>query len=210
LQKEQVRSTAKSDSITFRFDNEVIKNLRHEAQQKDISTNSLVNQIVKEHLNWHSNAAKAGFIAVKRSLIIEVMNHLSEQEIVSIAEHVAKTTHKDSILFIEKEYTIKSALDFLENWIKVSGYTYRHEELNDGQHRHMYLIQHEMGIKWSTYLANLYQFLFDELKKSKDKIEFVKTENTLASLMVITQKAVLGAFSSFDYRNRSKQKCALI
>jgi predicted hydrocarbon binding protein len=173
-------STAKSDSITFRFDNEIIKSLRHEAKQRNISTNTLVNQIVKEHINWHFNAPKAGFIAVKRSLIVEVMNHLSEQEIISIAEHVAKTTHKDSILFIEKEYTMKSALDFLENWIKVSGYTYRHEELDDGQHRHMYLIQHDMGIKWSTYLANLYQFLFDELKKSKDKIEFVKTENTLA------------------------------
>jgi hypothetical protein len=156
LQKEAI--TAKSDSITFRFDNDVIKNLRHEAQQKDISTNSLVNQIVKEHLNWHSNAPKAGFIAVKRSLIIDVMNHLSEQEIVSIAEHVAKTTHKDSILFLEKEYTMKSA-DFLESWIKVSGYTYRHEELNDGQHRHMYLIQHDMGIKWS-YLFSEYMPIF--------------------------------------------------
>jgi predicted hydrocarbon binding protein len=107
------------------------------------------------------------------------MNHLSEQEIVSIAEHVAKTTHKDSILFLEKEYTMKSALDFLESWIKVSGYTYRHEELNDGQHRHMYLIQHDMGIKWS-YLANICQFLFEELDKKKGSIAFVKTENTLA------------------------------
>jgi hypothetical protein len=180
LQTQPAPSTAKSDSITFRFDNEVIKDLRHEAKQRDISTNTLVNQIVKEYLKWHSNAPKAGFIAVKRSFVMDVMNHLSQQEIISIAEHVAKTTHKDSILFLEKEYTMKSALDFLESWIKVSGYTYRHQELNDGQHRHMYLIQHDMGIKWSIYLSSLYQFLFDELKKSKDKIEFVKTENTLA------------------------------
>lgn len=173
-------AAAKSESITFRFSNEVLKNLRHEARQKEITTNALVNQIVKEHLKWHSNAPKAGFIAVRRSFVVEVMNHLSEQEIISIAEHVAKTTQKDSILFMEKEYTMKSALDFLENWIKVSGYTYRHEEVDDGQHRDMYLIQHDMGIKWSVYLANLYQFLFDELKKNKSRIEFVKTENTLA------------------------------
>jgi hypothetical protein len=38
-----------------------------------------------------------------------------------------------------------------------------------------------MGIKWSIYLANLYQFLFDELKKdNKRRIEFEKIENTLA------------------------------
>jgi hypothetical protein len=37
-----------------------------------------------------------------------------------------------------------------------------------------------MGKKWSIYLANLYQFLFDELGENNRRIEFDKTENTLA------------------------------
>ena len=181
MPKDQEDRTVKSESISFRFDYEVLKSLRQEAKQKDISTNTLVNQIVKEHLHWHANAPKAGFIAVRRCLIMDLLNYLSEREIISVAEHVSKTTTKDSILFIEKEYTMKSALEFLENWIKISGYVYRYEELSDdGQHKHMYLIQHDMGIKWSIYLSNLYQFLFDELRKNKEKIEFEKTENTLA------------------------------
>jgi hypothetical protein len=77
---------------------------------------------------------------------------------------------------VKKEYTTKSALDFLESWIKISGYPYRHEESNNGQ---SYVIQHDTGKKWSTYLASLYQYLFDELGQDK-KIEFDKTENTLA------------------------------
>jgi hypothetical protein len=80
----------------------------------------LVNQIIKEHLHWHANAPKAGFIAVRRCLIMDLLNYLSEQEIISVAEHVSKTTTKDSILFIEKEYTMKAALEFLENWIKMA------------------------------------------------------------------------------------------
>jgi hypothetical protein len=36
-------------------------------------------------------------------------------------------------------------------------------------------------MKWSIYLANLYQFLFHEVKKdNKKRIEFEKTDNTLA------------------------------
>lgn len=180
MPKDQEDRSVKSESVSFRFDYEVLKSLRQEAKQKDISTNTLVNQIVKEHIHWHANAPKAGFIAVRRCLIMDLLNYLSEREIISVAEHVSKTTTKDSILLIEKEYTMKSALDFIENWIKISGYTYRHEELSDGKNRHMYLIHHDMGIKWSIYLSNLYQFLFDELRKSKEKIEFEKTENTLA------------------------------
>jgi hypothetical protein len=41
------------------------------------------------------------------------------------------------------------------------------------------VIEHDMGMNWSLYLANLYQFLFDELGVNK-KIEFDKTQNTLA------------------------------
>jgi hypothetical protein len=57
----------------------------------------------------------------------------------------------------------------------MSGYPYKHEQTNNnGQTRHSYLI------KWSIYLANLYQLLFDELGENKRRIEFEKTENTLA------------------------------
>jgi hypothetical protein len=100
--------------------------------------------------------------------------------VVSVAENVAKSTNKDSILLLEKEYTMKSALEFLEDWMKISGYVYRHEETKDGQNRHIYVIQHDMGMKWSIYLANLYQLLFDELNENNKRIEFQKTENTLA------------------------------
>jgi hypothetical protein len=170
----------KSESITFRLDNGTIKNLRHEAEQQDISTNTLVNHILKEHIKWHSNAPKAGFIAVRRSLIMNLMNFLSERDIIAVAENVAKTTNKDSILLLENEYTMKSALDFLERWIKISGYVYKKEEVNDGQNSHLYVIQHDMGMKWSIYLANLYQVVFDELNENNKKIKFEKTENTLA------------------------------
>ena len=171
----------KTETTTFRFDSETMKSLREEAKQKDISTNTLLNQIVKVHLKWHINASNAGFIAVRRLLITSLISHLSEQEIISVAENVAKNTNKDTILLLENEYTMKSALDFIENWIKISGYKYKHHEINDVQNKHMYVIQHDMGIKWSIYLTNLYQFLFDDVKKdNKRKIEFEKTENTLA------------------------------
>jgi hypothetical protein len=181
LQIKAAIGVSKTETTTFRFDSETMKSLREEAKQKDISTNTLLNQIVKVHLKWHVNASNAGFIAVRRLLITSLISHLSEQEIISVAENVAKNTNKDTILLLENEYTMKSALDFIENWIKISGYKYKHHEINDGQNRHMYVIQHDMGIKWSIYLTNLYQFLFDDVKKdNKRKIEIEKTENTLA------------------------------
>jgi hypothetical protein len=169
----------KSESITFRIESKTLKNLRREAEQKDISTNTLVNKLIKDHLNWHSRSAEAGFISVRRPFVSKVIKYLPDQEIISLAEYVAKTTNKDSILLMKNEYTIKSALDFLESWLKISDYPYRHEEANYDQNKHSYVIQHDMGMKVSIYLASLYQFLFDELGHN-ERIEFDKTENTLA------------------------------
>jgi hypothetical protein len=180
-EKVQTTSTTsgKSESVTFRINSEALQNLRREAEQKDISINMLVNKLIKDHLNWHSNAAKAGFISVRRPFVSKVVKYLPEQEIISLAEYVAKTTNKDSILLMKNEYTIESALNFLESWIKISEYPYRHEETNNGQNKHSYVIQHDMGMKVSTYLASLFQFLLDELGQNK-MIEFDKTEHTLA------------------------------
>ena len=38
---------------------------------------------------------------------------------------------------------------------------------------------HISNLKWSTYLASLYQFLFEELGQNR-KMQFERTKNTLA------------------------------
>jgi hypothetical protein len=93
---------------------------------------------------------------------------------------VAKTTNKDAILLMQNEYTIESALNLLESWIKTCGFPYKHKETNNGQNRHSFIIQHDIGMKVSTYLATLFQSLFEELGQNKRRIIFDKTENTLA------------------------------
>jgi hypothetical protein len=93
---------------------------------------------------------------------------------------VAKTTNKDAILLMQNEYTIESALNLLESWIKTCGFPYKHKETNNGQNRHSFIIQHDIGMKVSVYLATLFQSLFEELGQNKRRIEFDKTENTLA------------------------------
>ena len=168
----------KSESVTFRIESKALEKLRREAEQKDISANTLVNKLIKDHVNWHSTAAKAGFISVRRPFVSKIIKYLPEQEIISLAEYVAKTANKDSLLLMRKEYSTKSALDLLEYWIKISDYPYRHDETSNDPNKHAYVIQHDMGMKVSIYLASLYQFLFYELGQN-NRIEFDKTENTL-------------------------------
>lgn len=96
-----------SESITLRLDSIILNKLQREAEQKDTSINALVSHVVRRHIDWHSNAAKAGFVTVRRGLLIDLINRLPDKEISSIAEYIAKKETKDFVLLLRNEYNIE-------------------------------------------------------------------------------------------------------
>jgi hypothetical protein len=136
---------------------------------------------------------KLGFISVRRELIVKLMEKLLEQEISSIVEYIAKTSNKDFIMMLRNQYNIESALDLIETWIRISGYPYRHEVDGDNTNNnnyttvHSYILQHDMGRKWSLYLSELYRHLFEEFGLEKSYFDI--TDNTL-SFKVDTERMV--------------------
>lgn len=171
----QKKKKTKTGAITFRLDDITMEKLRNEAEQKDISLNLLVSHIFKQHIDWHSNAAKAGFIAVRKQLIVELLKLVPEDRLRIIAEYIAKKESKGFILMLRNQYNITSALDVIETWITIAGYPYRHEK---DYSRHSYTIHHEMGRKWSLYLSEQYRFLFEDF--GLGRVDFDLNDDTLS------------------------------
>jgi predicted DNA-binding ribbon-helix-helix protein len=174
------RRRKKTESITFRLEGEILDSLRQEAKRKDVSVNTLVSQIAKEHTSWHSTAAQAGFISVRKPLLIKLLESQDNEQIKSLARHVAISSNKDFILMLRRKYNIHSALDIIETWIRISGYSYTHNvrRLNYSNMLHHFIIQHNMGMKWSIYLSELYNNLFEEF--GVRNTQFDMTDSTLS------------------------------
>jgi hypothetical protein len=174
--------TAKdNESITFRLDATVLARLREEASQKDISVNTLVSQIAKDHVSWHSIAPKAGFISVRKALITKLLERYSDEEIGKNAAIIAKTMTKDLFLLLRHEYNLHTGLDILDTWLKMSGYNYSHikkQQADDVGVFHSFVVQHDMGTKWSMYLVELFKIVASEFGISD--YQFDLTPNTLA------------------------------
>ena len=164
-----------TESVTLRFDKDVLDKLKNEAKEKQISLNTLLNQLAIQHLGWHAHAAKAGFITVRKGKIIKMLEKISEKDIIEIAEYIAKKESKEFVLMLRNEYNIHSSLDVIESWIKIAGYSYRHEVRGA---EHSYIIQHDMGRKWSLYLKEQYRFIFEDF--GLPRVEFDLSENTLS------------------------------
>ena len=175
LTRKEERKKSKTETIAFRLDDNIIAKLRKEAEHKDISLNTLVSHIFKQHIDWHSNAAKAGFLAVRKGLIVELLKLAPEDQLTKIAEYIATKETKEFVLMLRNEYNITSALDVIETWIRIAGYPYRHDV---NYSHHSYTIQHNMGRKWSLYLSEQYRFLFEDF--GLRRVYFSISENTVS------------------------------
>jgi hypothetical protein len=171
---------APSESISFMLPRDVLYKLRQEAKRKEISVNTLMTQIAKRHTDWYVAASQIGFVSVRKILIMKLLDEIRDDEkIKEIAKEVAKESN-DLLLLLKKQYntSIESALDLIESWIKESGYPYLHDTSGIDQNFHHFVIQHDMGLKWSLYLLEIYRDLFEELFNVTG-VHFDMTDNTV-------------------------------
>ena len=105
---------SKNESITFRIYSESVTRLRKEANDEDISTNNLVNQILRNHIEWHCVASKAGFISVRRGFVKAMIDKLSEEEVKMIAREIAISSNRDFLMILRNKVSLESAIDFVE------------------------------------------------------------------------------------------------
>ena len=169
-----------SESISFRLSRNTLYKLRQEAKQKEISIDTLMTQIAKQHTDWYVNASQIGFISVRKSLIIKLLDEIrDDKKIKEIAREVAKGS-SDSLLLVKEqsEVPMESALDFIEVWIKEAGYPYIHDVSGVDQNIHHFVIHQEMGLKWSLYLSEIFRDLFEELLNATE-VYFDITDNTV-------------------------------
>ena len=69
-----------SESISFRLSHNILHKLRQEAKQKEISLDTLMTQIAKQHAEWHANASQIGFISVRKTLIMKLLDEIRDNE----------------------------------------------------------------------------------------------------------------------------------
>jgi len=137
-------------------------------------------------LQWHSLAAQAGFISVRKPFLIKLLKSQNDEEIKSLAKQVAVSSNKDFILMLRMKYNTFCALDVIETWISISGYSYNHstEYLGYSKVLHSFIVQHNMGMKWSVFLAELYKSLFEEFDTGNAQFDI--TDSILAFEIVVS------------------------
>lgn len=166
--------------MTFRLDEQIIKKLRLESDNRQISTNTLVNQALRRFLEWGMFEPTAGFIMINRPVFSEVFGKLTQKEVVDIASRVGKNEVRDIALFMKGSIDLLSFLSWFEIRMINSSVQVSHSN-NDGFHT--YVMKHDIGRNWSVYHKTILESIFQEVfnrkilvKSNKNTISFQFSE----------------------------------
>ena len=164
-----------TETITLRLEKKILAKLRRESEQNQTSLNTLANQIFRQHIDWHSKASKAGYVPLLKPVIIKLLDRLSEEDVIRVAEEVSKDMFRDVMLLMRDESDLVSTLNHIETWIKMSGFPYK-VEVDEDKEVYSYVIQHDMGKKFSLLLATRARVILEQLENHGN---FVVTDNTI-------------------------------
>jgi hypothetical protein len=164
-----------TETITLRLEKKILTKLRRESEQNQTSLNTLANQIFRQHIDWHSKASKAGYVPLLKPVIIKLLDRLSEEDVIRVAEEVSKDMFKDVMLLMRDENDLVSTLNHIETWIRMSGFPYK-VEVDEDKEVYSYVIQHDMGRKFSLLLATRARVILERLENQGN---FVVTDNTI-------------------------------
>jgi len=176
----QLRGKEKTRSITYRLPEKIVDELETEAMQKNISQNVLVKQILEKYIRWDKFANNTGFIPVPRGILTALGDELDGKDM----DEIIKLVHpiiKNSVMYMKGGYDLKRCIETLEDYMQAAGMKSDHRIEGNLHH---FIIQHDLGLKWSVFTEQLLSEIFRGFLPDKN-ITFQITESTVIATITL-------------------------
>jgi hypothetical protein len=153
----------KSTIRTIRIDEDLNEAVEKIAIENNTSVNFVVNNALREHIEWTSVIPKLGFGTYPHYLINKLFEKLSERECEEMGEITASRFSESFV-----EYRFGSAS--LENWIRIGREFSKHaggfrflSEFKKPNGETILIFEHGSGIKWSHFFKGVLQHIGESL-----------------------------------------------
>ena len=154
----------KTETSSFRLNKEIFEEFKELAKNQSLTTNSLVNKLMKEYTQWGSKAPAIQVIPYPTKIILALLKKCTEKEVREISRNHAKESFSENILLLKNEETIDAFLDYVKNWCDASGFPYSTKE-KDGTVN--FTIRHNEGILYSAFLEETIKTDIEILSKKR-------------------------------------------
>jgi hypothetical protein len=99
----------------------------------------------------------------------------------NLSEYIAEDAEdeiKDLVFIMNKDYFTRAFLRTIESWPRTTGFIYIDEVTSENSDIHVFVIDHGMGKRWSSYFENLFNHSLNGL--GYKSIGFDMADNSVA------------------------------
>ena len=143
---------------SFRISDSAFKALEEDAGKRNISVNTLMNQLVLAHTNLGRFLDRFGTIRMARTSFACLLNTCSDESIVQAAQAIAPDTPKTIILAKHGALSLRSVLDYIRIMSAYGGWG-EYSEL-ESQGKLIITQTHDLGRKGSLFISNVLESVF--------------------------------------------------
>ncbi|MEW6603610.1 MAG: hypothetical protein AB1351_02840 [Thermoproteota archaeon] len=160
-------TTAESNkAVLIRIPQELLKSLREESLYKGTSVNSIIVSILRKYSGWWRFQERLGFMPLHRSMVVQLLDKIAEDDIEEIGRIQKDQTIKDFILFSESGYDLGTFIRWIKLRCEVLGFQLVVRQEKNGSI--FVMINHGISQKWSRYYKGMFEAVLQELFKPSD------------------------------------------
>jgi hypothetical protein len=162
-------NTKKIKGVTksFRLDEEIITKIAQQAENNNTSLNTEINNALRRYIEWDMFAGKVGMIPINRPVLSEIFQRmLTKEEVIDLANRIAKNTIPEMVYFMKGNLTLESFLSWLKTRMEhCSELNYTVEENSNSVPQISIIFKHDLGENWSIYHKVITDYIFKEILK---------------------------------------------
>lgn len=152
---------SKNGTVNFssRINKDIFSILENESMSKNISINSLINNILGRYTELDIHANELGLISLTKRAITSIFQDMKDKEIRRIASEVGGVVHKELVFLKFNELTFENLIHVLI--INATRYgSVKHDFENS---KHMICIHHGVCEEFSIFLSLIHEMMAHHL-----------------------------------------------
>jgi hypothetical protein len=148
-----LKARQKTTIRTIRLRSNLDSVLQKDAEEKRTTVNSLISSIITRYAEWDRYADSFGFICLPRNGFKLILDALDDETVKKMAEEIGSRQPKELMMFVFKKTSLDAFISQFSLFSRYAGFgTY---EIGSDGKNYTFVVHHELGRKWSLYLAHL-------------------------------------------------------
>ena len=151
----------KTVSKSFRIDENASEALEKEATTLNVSTNTLVNQILKQFSEFDRFARRMYTVKVSGSVFRSLLEHIESDKIIEVAKAAGSSIPQAFAISKRGKVSTESLSDYVRS-SAMYAHLFEFNETDDDQKRLITLV-HDFGLNWSIFLVHYVTAMFQQV-----------------------------------------------